>query len=135
MNARPYKPDDLATVQAWAVARGMVIAENLIPPDAYMVEDETGPAAFAVLYFRTFCPVCSLDHFTTRPGMTGRQSLEAWKELESAAFARVMALRESGEADYRVFETFADERLAVHAESIGYIVGSKPHVHIAKLIP
>lgn len=135
MTARPYTTNDLGTVQTWAMGRGMVIPEALIPRDAFVIEDEAGPVAFACLYFRIFCPVCSLDNFTTRPGLHGIQALEAWKALEAAAFARVVELREAGEADYRIFETFVDSRLAEQVSSLGYAVGTKAHVHMSKLIP
>lgn len=136
MNARPYSPDDLGAVQSWAAQRGMVLPQELIPRDAFVIEDENGEAiAFAALYFRIFAPVCSLDHFTTKPGLTGGMSLNAWKLLEQAALDRVLELRASGEADYRVIETFANQRLAQFAAELGYNVGETPHVLISKPIP
>ena len=135
ITVRAYTRDDLVTVQGWAQLRKMVIPEHLIPRDAFMVEDENGPSAFACLYFRIFCAVCSLDNFTTRPGLNGVKANACWQALEAAAFARVAEIRASGEADYRIFETFVDSRMGKHAENLGYTVGKKPHFHISKIIP
>lgn len=134
LHTRSYTPADLDLVQSWAAARGMALPEVLIPRDAYVVEDSRGPLGFAVLYFRIFCPVCSLDHLTLRPGTSSTRALRAWRALEAAAISRVQELRARGEADYRIFQTFTEAPLASITQRLGYTVGTRPHVPIFKFI-
>lgn len=127
MTARAFTHDDLAIVQQWAGARGMVIPPAFLPQDCVMVEKSGVPVAFAALFFRP--AVCAIDHFTTNPDASPESILHAFQALES--FASEVA-RSRGVC---ILQTFTEARLAPAMSKLGYHVSDTPHVLITKALP
>ena len=136
MTLRAYTPDDFSTVEQWAKSRNMIIVPQLLSPNGFLVEDESGPLAVAWVYLIYDCPKASIDDFYGRPGASGQALRQAWQKLESAIFSFLSKLRDCQEKpmSYAVVTTFADEQLSTFLKSDGWNVGAKPHVHVMKFI-
>ena len=78
MKIRAYTPEDFATVEQWAEARGMVLIPHLLGKNGFVIEDAKGPIAVAFVYLTFDVPLAFIDNLFTRPGTSIKECREAW---------------------------------------------------------
>lgn len=57
----------------------MSIIPQLLSPNGFLVEDESGPVLAVWAYLVFDCPMVLVDHLFTRPRTPLKKSLEAWR--------------------------------------------------------
>ncbi len=114
MTIRAYTPDDFATVEAWAKARGLTIIPQLLGKNGFLIEDEKGPIAVAFVYLTFDVPLAFIDNLFTRPGTSIKQCREAWPILWQTIQAYLSNLRDcnGGTLNYNVVRIFCRSPLA-----------------------
>ncbi|MDZ4287982.1 MAG: hypothetical protein U0984_08485 [Prosthecobacter sp.] len=122
MIARAYTESDFPLVQQWAEARGLVIAPILMGNRGFVIEDENGPCAVAMIYLLFEVPLAIVDNLITRPGLPGRRALIAWRQLWRCITAYLKALRtpDGVNLGYRIVRTYCNARLTGLAKAEGW---------------
>ena len=106
----------------------MKIVPEILSPNGFLVEDSQGPIAVCWVYFTFDCPRASIDDVYARPDADAVALVQAWRSLDRACSDFI---RSRG---YPVVSTFADEKLASILKREGWIVSTKPHVHVLKVL-
>ncbi len=81
MTIRAYTPEDFPLIEEWAKARDMAMIPQLLSPNGFIVEDESGPFAVCFVYLAFGCPIASLDNLFTKPGTSFAKCRKGWPIL------------------------------------------------------
>ena len=122
LKIRAYTPDDFATVEQWAKARGMVLIPQLLGKNGFLIEDDKGPILTAFVYLIFDCPIVQIDHLMGRPGSSITSMRAAWDVMQSAICRWVDGVNKSGGYDYRLFRCFTSEEIAHEAVKKGWLM-------------
>jgi hypothetical protein len=79
LKIRFYLPSDRETVEEWHIAHSSVpTPESILPKFGIVVDAESGPMCAMWLYMDNSCPVCFPEHAISRPGLSVKESKEAF---------------------------------------------------------
>lgn len=94
MRARPYKPEDYATIGEWWPAHGWPkIEEFMLPKSGVVIEDATGTPLAAAWLYETIGTSLSLMEWTvTNPANSPKLSVKALEKLIGAVKAMAVGL-------------------------------------------
>lgn len=137
MNARAYTDADFPLVQQWAEARGLVLAPLLMGNRGFIIEDESGPCAVAMVYLLFEVPIAVVDNFLTRPRLSLRQARAAWRQLWRCILAYLKALRnpDGHPLGYRLVRTYCHASLAPSAKKEGWLLADHTSRQILYALP
>lgn len=119
MTCRAYTPDDFPTVEQWAAARRRHLGRVIFGERGFIVEDEHGPAAVAMVYLMFDVPVAVVDNFFSRPGL-GHKIKRAWRILWRVIcdYLRNLKTPDGQPLGYHFVRTFARVKLARLADKV-----------------
>lgn len=126
MTLRAYTPDDFSTVEQWAKARNMTIVPQLLSPNGFLVEDESGPLLVAFGYLLFDCPIAQVDHLLGRPRADIRNIRKAWEMIQRAIIGWIEAINKDCGFSYRVIRCFVAPITAKESEKMGWHIDSTP---------
>ncbi len=137
MTVRAYQPEDFATVQSWAEARGIALAPEFMGPHGFIAEDDAGPCAVAFAYLMFDIPVATVDNFFTRPRQSIRQSLKAWRTLWRVILAYLANLKDCNGRPlrYKMVRTYTRAELARFLKADNWQVADRNSIQITYALP
>jgi hypothetical protein len=114
MTIRAYIPEDFPLVESWAKARGMAMIPQLLSPNGFIVEDDSGPFAVCFVYLAFGCPIASLDNLFTKPGTSFAKSRKGWPILWRTILSFLSNLRTCDDVplSYKVVRIYTRTPLA-----------------------
>ena len=132
MTIRAYTPDDFATVEGWAKARGMTIIPQLLSPNGFLVEDDKGPLAVCWVYLVFDCSFVFMDNLWSRPKTSLKDGRAAWAMIWRTTKAFLSNLRDGQERPirYSFVRNFCRPELARLIKKDGWLVADRASVQV-----
>jgi len=139
MTIRAYTPEDFPLIEAWAKARGMAIIPQLLSPNGFIVEDESGPFAVCFVYLAFGCPIASLDNLFTKPGTSFAKCRKGWPILWRTILSFLSNLRTCDDVplSYKIVRLHTRKALAKKflSEANGWYISKHQSIQATYAIP